>query len=124
MATHRIGASFRVRGLRLTDHFFDVPLDHGFNSNGSRNANDSSTIEVFAREVVAADKKHDDASLASMPWLVYLQGGPGFRVREAHRKRRVDIARHADAQGAAAGPARHRSIHARVRVGAGESRAR
>ena len=43
----------------------DVPADH------------SRTIEIFAREVVAADKR-DDAALASMPWLVFMQGGPGF----------------------------------------------
>ena len=29
---HRIGDTFRVKGLKLTDHFFDVPLDHGGNS--------------------------------------------------------------------------------------------
>jgi pimeloyl-ACP methyl ester carboxylesterase len=51
-------------GLRLTDHTVTVPLDHRQPGEG--------TIEVFAREVVAADRDGDD-----LPWLVFLQGGPG-----------------------------------------------
>jgi len=42
-----------------------VPLDHG-DPGGER-------IEVFARAVVAADKTGAD-----LPWLLFLQGGPGF----------------------------------------------
>jgi pimeloyl-ACP methyl ester carboxylesterase len=57
--------SYRQRGTVLTDHTFSVPLDHD-QPGGER-------IEVFAREVVAADR---DAS--GLPWLLYLQGGPGF----------------------------------------------
>ena len=49
----------------LTDHVFAVPLDH--------DAPGGERIEVFAREVVAADKTGTD-----LPWLVFLQGGPGF----------------------------------------------
>jgi pimeloyl-ACP methyl ester carboxylesterase len=48
----------------LTDHTFGVPLDHG--------KPDGEQIEVFAREVVAAEKADLD-----LPWLVFLQGGPG-----------------------------------------------
>ncbi|MEV6849059.1 alpha/beta fold hydrolase [Actinoplanes sp. NPDC051411] len=51
-------------GLRFADHTVTVPLDH--------RRPDGPTIEVFAREVVAADKAGDD-----QPWLVFLQGGPG-----------------------------------------------
>lgn len=51
-------------GLRFTDHTVTVPLDH-HNPGGE-------TIEVFAREVVAADRTGDN-----LPWLVFLQGGPG-----------------------------------------------
>ena len=56
-----------------------MPLDHGFRAPGVGDvpADHSRTIEIFAREVVAADKR-DDAALASMPWLVFMQGGPGF----------------------------------------------
>lgn len=51
-------------GLRFVDHTVTVPLDHRRPEGG--------TIEVFAREVVAADRRGDD-----LPWMLYLQGGPG-----------------------------------------------
>ena len=55
----------RIPGYVLTDHVVDVPLDH-------TNPDDARTIEVFAREVVAVGKEDDD-----LPWLLFLQGGPG-----------------------------------------------
>ncbi|MDQ5853562.1 MAG: alpha/beta hydrolase, partial [Chloroflexota bacterium] len=55
----------QVPGLVLTDHTFQIPLDHA--------RLDGEQITVFAREVVAAG--HDSAHL---PWLVFFQGGPGF----------------------------------------------
>ncbi|MEU7135591.1 alpha/beta fold hydrolase [Streptomyces sp. NPDC046261] len=55
----------RQPGLALTDHFFDVPLDH--------TSPDGEHIRLYAREVVAAGRAHEE-----LPWLVYLQGGPGF----------------------------------------------
>lgn len=58
-------ASYRQPGLVLTDRHFTVPLDHEDPA--------GETIELYAREVVASDKAHRD-----LPWLVYLQGGPGF----------------------------------------------
>ena len=57
--------SYRQPGVVLSDHTFTVPLDHG-DPRGER-------IEVFAREVVAAGETRAD-----LPWLVFLQGGPGF----------------------------------------------
>jgi pimeloyl-ACP methyl ester carboxylesterase len=57
--------SFRHPGTVLTDRVFSVPLDH------QRPGGEQ--IEVFAREVVAADKAEAD-----LPWLLFLQGGPGF----------------------------------------------
>jgi pimeloyl-ACP methyl ester carboxylesterase len=57
--------SFRHPGTVLTDHVFGVPLDH--------DRPDGELIEVFAREVVASDKAGAD-----LPWLLLLQGGPGF----------------------------------------------
>ncbi len=57
--------SFRQPGTVLTDRFFGVPLDH--------TRPDGKQIEVFAREVVAVDKAGTD-----LPWLLFLQGGPGF----------------------------------------------
>jgi pimeloyl-ACP methyl ester carboxylesterase len=57
--------SFRQPGTIVTDHVFGVPLDHGHP--------DGQQIEVFAREVVAAGQAGAD-----LPWLLFLQGGPGF----------------------------------------------
>jgi pimeloyl-ACP methyl ester carboxylesterase len=54
----------RIPGLVLTDHTFTVPLDHASPDRGS--------IDVFAREVVATDRAGDD-----LPWLLFLEGGPG-----------------------------------------------
>ena len=58
-------ATHRFPGLALTDHEFQVPLDHS--------RPDGDKIVVFAREVVAP--KYEAADL---PWLLFLQGGPGF----------------------------------------------
>ncbi|MFG0319967.1 MAG: alpha/beta fold hydrolase [Planctomycetota bacterium JB042] len=55
----------RLPGLVRKDHTFDLPLDPA--------RPDGETIPVFAREVVAPGKEGDD-----LPWLVFLQGGPGF----------------------------------------------
>ncbi|MEU6850100.1 alpha/beta fold hydrolase [Actinacidiphila alni] len=54
----------RQPGIVLTDHTFAVPLDHA--------VPDGERIEIYAREVVAAGRERDP-----LPWLVYLQGGPG-----------------------------------------------
>ena len=54
----------RIPGLVLTDHYFTVPLNHA--------RPDGETITVFARQVVAPAKEDQD-----LPWLVFLQGGPG-----------------------------------------------
>jgi len=59
-------AVHRQPGTVLTDHTFDVPLDHA-RPHGPR-------IEVYAREVAAAG-----AEAERLPWLLFLQGGPGGR---------------------------------------------
>jgi pimeloyl-ACP methyl ester carboxylesterase len=53
--------SVEVRGLRLTEHTFGVPLDHD---------RPDKTISIFVREVAALGGE-------SRPYLVFLQGGPG-----------------------------------------------
>jgi pimeloyl-ACP methyl ester carboxylesterase len=55
----------RAPGLVLTEHELPVPLDHA-NPSGER-------ITVFAREVAEPDG-------LDKPFLVYLQGGPGFEA--------------------------------------------
>ena len=67
------GPVYRQPGTVLTDHTFTVPLDHR-RPRGEQ-------IEVFAREVVAADA----ARRPDLPWLLYLQGGPGGRRHRARR---------------------------------------
>ncbi|MCX4238045.1 alpha/beta fold hydrolase [Streptomyces sp. NPDC020707] len=60
-----MSATYRQPGVVLSDRRFTVPLDH--------DAPTGETIELYAREVVASDRTDQD-----LPWLVYLQGGPGF----------------------------------------------
>jgi pimeloyl-ACP methyl ester carboxylesterase len=55
----------RTHGLVLTEHTFEVPLDHGDPARG--------TIEVFAREVADPDGR-------DRPFLVFFQGGPGHEA--------------------------------------------
>src|SRR6266704_450137 len=59
--------SFRQPGIVLTDHEFEVPLDHA-DPHGAQ-------ITVFAREVVAADKA---ARAGEVPWSVLGQSFGGF----------------------------------------------
>jgi pimeloyl-ACP methyl ester carboxylesterase len=71
-----ITAKHHLPELELINHSFQVPLDHQ-NPNGQR-------IEIFAREVRSSNR---DSS--GLPWLLFLQGGPGFsspRVPDNHRK--------------------------------------
>ncbi|GAA3387697.1 alpha/beta fold hydrolase [Streptomyces roseoviridis] len=62
-------STYRQPGLVLTDRRFTVPLDH------DRPTGES--IELYGREVVASDK----ADRTDLPWLLYLEGGPGFGAR-------------------------------------------
>ncbi|UNT00430.1 alpha/beta hydrolase [Streptomyces tubbatahanensis] len=59
--------TYRHDGLVCTDHTLDVPLDHT-DPGGP-------TLALFAREVTAAGREHDD-----LPRLLWLQGGPGGRA--------------------------------------------
>ncbi|MFJ8476599.1 alpha/beta fold hydrolase [Kitasatospora sp. NPDC094011] len=57
----------KLPGIVTTDHVFQVPLDHA--------SPEGEQIEVYAREVVAAGRERDD-----LPWLLFLQGGPGGKA--------------------------------------------
>ncbi|KAJ4798165.1 Proline iminopeptidase [Rhynchospora pubera] len=61
---HTIGEWYSVPDLRLRDHRFRVPLDYSARE---------TTISVFAREVVGVGKEEH-----ALPYLLFLQGGPGF----------------------------------------------
>lgn len=58
-------STYRLPGLVLIDHEFAAPLDYA-RPGGEQ-------INLYAREVVAPGKERAD-----LPWLVFLQGGPGF----------------------------------------------
>jgi pimeloyl-ACP methyl ester carboxylesterase len=65
MTTFRTLDTVRHHGMELTDYEFDVPLDHEQPS--------GETLSIFARAV-----RNSEAPSATRPWLVFLQGGPGF----------------------------------------------
>ena len=65
MTTFRTLATVRHHGMELTDYEFGVPLDHDQPS--------GETLSIFARAV-----RNSEAASAKRPWLVFLQGGPGF----------------------------------------------
>jgi pimeloyl-ACP methyl ester carboxylesterase len=64
---------YRLPGLELIDHYFNVPLDHA--------KPEGRQLDIFVREVRDLDPKS-----AEKPFLVFLQGGPGFRAPLPIRK--------------------------------------
>ncbi|ORY02823.1 alpha/beta-hydrolase [Basidiobolus meristosporus CBS 931.73] len=62
--------SYVLPGLKVFDKYFEVPLDHN-NENGEK-------IRIFARQVLPLEKSQD---VEKLPFIVYLQGGPGFECR-------------------------------------------
>jgi len=65
MTAFRTLATVRHHGMELTDYEFTVPLDH--------KRPHGEALSVFARGVRNSEKSSD-----ARPWLVFLQGGPGF----------------------------------------------
>jgi pimeloyl-ACP methyl ester carboxylesterase len=61
-----IVGEYELPGHRCRDHVLNLPLDHA-DPQGEQ-------IEVFGREVVRPDKERE-----ALPWLLYLQGGPGHK---------------------------------------------
>ncbi|QNE16433.1 alpha/beta fold hydrolase [Pseudarthrobacter sp. NBSH8] len=60
--------------MRTAEHYFTVPLDHFAPESGD---GAGETITVFAREYVSS--AHTQAEAEALPWLLFLQGGPGGR---------------------------------------------
>jgi pimeloyl-ACP methyl ester carboxylesterase len=58
-------AGYQLPGLQAINHSFEVPLDYATPEKG--------TLQLFARELIAADKREQN-----LPYLLYFQGGPGF----------------------------------------------
>lgn len=67
LETKRQSSVTNFPGIVCRGHYFPVPLDHQ-KPKGSQ-------IVVFAREVVA----RENADKPDLPWMVFLQGGPGFQ---------------------------------------------
>lgn len=65
-----MSAPYLVRGAQQRDHYFEVPLNHA--------APQGPSITVYAREI--SDPTKDAEQL---PWLLFLQGGPGGRGNRA-----------------------------------------
>ena len=65
MTPLRTLAAVRHHGMELTDYEFTVPLDHEQRSDES--------LSIFARAV-----RNSEKAAETRPWLVFLQGGPGF----------------------------------------------
>ncbi|MDR6416063.1 alpha/beta fold hydrolase [Pseudarthrobacter sulfonivorans] len=73
---HLVKARHEFRGMRTAEHYFTVPLDH-FAHASTNNGAAPDTVTVFAREYVSSD--HTEAEAEKLPWLLFLQGGPGGR---------------------------------------------
>jgi hypothetical protein len=66
ISEHRVGKSL------VTEHEWVVPVNHD---------EPGETITLFAREVtLGALAVKTEAEVAALPWLVFLQGGPGFEA--------------------------------------------
>lgn len=56
-----------IPGMIVTNHRFSAPLDYSHP--------DAASIQLFAREVVAPQNRGKP-----LPWLIFMQGGPGFEA--------------------------------------------
>ncbi|KAJ7125222.1 alpha/beta-hydrolase [Mycena epipterygia] len=59
-------------GIKVIERFFDLPLDYA-NPSGEK-------IRVFARNLVPKNKAKTLEEEGKLPYLLYLQGGPGFEI--------------------------------------------
>ncbi|KAF9218570.1 alpha/beta-hydrolase [Gyrodon lividus] len=65
--------SYTIKGgIRVVERFFNVPLDYG-NPQGKH-------IRIYARNLVPLEKTKEPPEQSKLPYLLYLQGGPGFEV--------------------------------------------
>ncbi|KAJ4471627.1 alpha/beta-hydrolase [Lentinula aciculospora] len=58
--------------VKVVEHFFDLPLDY--------NHPFGEKIRVFARNLIPKNKAKTEKEENDLPYLMYLQGGPGFEV--------------------------------------------
>ncbi|KAG0166240.1 hypothetical protein DFQ30_007429 [Apophysomyces sp. BC1015] len=62
--------SYTIPGARVFDRHFKCPLDYN-------DKQSTQEIQVFVRQLVPIGK---ESSINNLPFLLYLQGGPGFEV--------------------------------------------
>ena len=79
---YRQGTVVKHDGYEIIDHWFQVPLTHGLIFSKGRDAALSSrfadqSIKIFAREVINTSETLT-LPVEKRPYIVYLQGGPGF----------------------------------------------
>ncbi|KAF5355453.1 hypothetical protein D9758_006293 [Tetrapyrgos nigripes] len=70
--THDVETYCNKEDIKVIERFFDLPLDHA-NPSGEK-------IRVFARNLIPRKKAKTQKEEEELPYLVYLQGGPGFEV--------------------------------------------
>ncbi|KAJ7072746.1 alpha/beta-hydrolase [Mycena amicta] len=59
-------------GIKVVERFFDLPLDYS-NPSGEK-------IRVFARNLIPKSRAKSVEDEEKLPYMLYLQGGPGFEV--------------------------------------------
>jgi len=59
-------------GIKVVERFFNLPLDYA-NPSGDK-------IRVFVRHLIPKSKAKTQEEEEKLPYLLYLQGGPGFEV--------------------------------------------
>ncbi|TFK74655.1 alpha/beta-hydrolase [Pluteus cervinus] len=59
-------------GIKVIERFFVVPLDYS--------SPEGPQIQIFARHMIPTEKAKTPEDEAKLPFLVYLQGGPGFEI--------------------------------------------
>ena len=68
-----VSQQYKMKGMLITDHQVDVPLDwRTFNKSHKNSSDNNPTITLFAREVVDINRADEE-----LPLLLFLQGGPG-----------------------------------------------
>ncbi|KAF7312839.1 Proline iminopeptidase [Mycena kentingensis (nom. inval.)] len=56
--------------IQVVEHFFTVPLDYS--------EPEGKKLRIFARHLVPLQKARTAEEQSKLPFLLYLQGGPGF----------------------------------------------
>ncbi|KAJ1878271.1 hypothetical protein LPJ71_011022, partial [Coemansia sp. S17] len=75
MQTHELDKTdietYVIPGGTVYERFFECPLDYSQPQNGQ-------TVRVFVRHIVPLGK---ESQMRELPFMLYLQGGPGFECR-------------------------------------------